>query len=118
MTAFIDAIERQDLDAALDLVAQDLEYENVPISVVRGKDNVRQALEPLLVGASEVQWQVLAQVASKGVVLNERLDRFRMGDHWIEVRVAGVFHVSDDRISVWRDYFDLEQFTSQLPGVG
>jgi limonene-1,2-epoxide hydrolase len=28
----------------------------------------------------------------------------------------GVFELKDGRIAAWRDYFDMQQFTSQLPG--
>ena len=30
----------------------------------------------------------------------------------------GVFEVEGDKIKVWRDYFDLAQYMSQLPGQG
>jgi limonene-1,2-epoxide hydrolase len=50
--------------------------------------------------------------------MNERVDRFWLeGGHTIELRVAGVFKVRDGKISVWRDYFDLQEFNSQMPGA-
>ena len=41
-----------------------------------------------------------------GAVFTERVDRFRAGDTWIELPVAGLFLVSGGRITLWRDYFD------------
>jgi limonene-1,2-epoxide hydrolase len=51
------------------------------------------------------------------MVLNERVDRFFWPERTIELPVMGTFEVSDGVITAWRDYFDLNQFTSQLnPG--
>jgi limonene-1,2-epoxide hydrolase len=49
--------------------------------------------------------------------MNERVDRFWLaGDHKVELRVAGVFKVEGDKVTLWRDYFDLAEFTAQMPG--
>jgi limonene-1,2-epoxide hydrolase len=32
----------------------------------------------------------------------------------IALRVAGVFEIRDGKVAVWRDYFDLNEFTSQM----
>ena len=66
----------------------------------------------------EVQWVVHHQTSSgdltHGVVLNERSDRFRTGDTWVELPVAGVFVVRDGRIALWRDYFDRDTLMQLL----
>jgi limonene-1,2-epoxide hydrolase len=50
--------------------------------------------------------------------MNERLDRFKIGDGWLELPVAGVFEVNGDGlIKLWRDYFDLTVYTSQLTAL-
>ena len=33
----------------------------------------------------------------------------------IELPVMGTFEIVDGKIAAWRDYFDLNQFMSQLP---
>ena len=59
------------------------------------------------------------QVAAGNLVLNERSDRFRAGDVWLDLPVAGVFEVGDDgRITLWRDYFDMGQLTTELAKLG
>jgi limonene-1,2-epoxide hydrolase len=115
---FIAAIERKDVESALELVADDIEYENVPIAVVTGLEAVRSGLTPFIEGASEIEWVVHCQVSDEATVMNERTDRFRMGDRWMEIRVAGVWTVRDGKIAVWRDYFDLATFTAQMSGGG
>jgi limonene-1,2-epoxide hydrolase len=51
-------------------------------------------------------------------VMNERTDKFRIGDTWIALPVAGVFEVGDDgRITLWRDYFDMKMYTDQMAAL-
>ena len=114
--AFIGALESQDLDAAVALVSDDCEYDNVPMGKNHGPAAIRAILEPMITACTSVEWIVHRQAATENVVINERLDRFEMPFGWIEVPVAGVFEVDDDgKISLWRDYFDLATYRDQLP---
>jgi limonene-1,2-epoxide hydrolase len=116
VTDFIRRIEGKDLEAALELLADDVEYDNVPMGKVHGRDAVRDTLGGFLAGCDEIEWVVHRQAAEGDLVLNERTDRFRTGSGWMELPVAGVFELHDGRITLWRDYFDLPTFTSQLSG--
>ena len=49
-------------------------------------------------------------------MLTERRDRFLMGGKWVELPVLAAFEFKGDKISARRDYFDMNQFTSQLSG--
>ena len=53
--------------------------------------------------------------ASGSLVMTERVDVFTFPTATIELPVMGTFEVSDDKITAWRDYFDLNQFMSQMP---
>lgn len=114
--AFIAGVVAKDLDAALALATEDIEYDNVPMPTVHGHDGVRGFLEPML-GVDEVQFVVHRQVVSGTTVMNERLDRFRVGDRWIELPVAGVFEVTDGKVSLWRDYFDLATLNDAIAAL-
>ena len=116
VTAFIRAVEAKDLDGALALVADDCVYDNVPMGAVTGPDAIRATLGGFLGSATAVEWVIHHQVEQGDVVMNARLDRFEIGDRWLELPVAGVFEVRDGRLHLWRDYFDLGTFTSQLQG--
>lgn len=116
--AFIAAIERKDLDAALAHAASDIEYDNVPMPTVHGHDGVRSFLEPLISGVDEVVFEVHRQLVDGGVVMNERTDKFRVGKTWIELPVTGVFEVRDGTIALWRDYFDLQTLNEQIAALG
>lgn len=118
VTSFIQSIERGDLDAALDLVSDDCEYDNVPMGKMHGRDAMRSTLGPMIDGAKSIEW-VVHRSAGEGVyVFNERLDRFEMPFGWLEVAVAGVWEVHDGRITLWRDYFDEASYRKQLPALG
>jgi limonene-1,2-epoxide hydrolase len=116
--AFIRAIETKDLDAALALVADDVEYDNVPMGKVHGPDEMRRTLGPMITAASTIEWVVHRQASEGHLVFNERLDRFEMPFGRIEVAVNGVWEVHDGRITLWRDYFDEASYRRQLPGGG
>ena len=112
---FVAACAARDVDAALELLTDDVEYDNVPIGEVVGRDAVRSVLTgDLFAAATECEWVILRQVAgADGVVMNERVDRFRVGERWIEIPVAGIFELRDLRIALWRDYFDLADYRRQ-----
>ena len=114
VTAFINAIEAKDLDAALALVAEDCEYDNVPMGKVYGIDEMRLRLERVVDRSDLVEWVIFRQAAAGSVVFNERLDRFKIGDKLIEIPLAGVFEVTDGKITLWRDYFDLATYRDQM----
>ncbi len=116
VTTFIRALEHKDLDAALALVTDDVEYDNVPMGKRFGPAAIREGLEPFFAPCTAIDWVILHQVASGDVVMNERLDRFEIGGRWIELPVAGLFVLRDGRIALWRDYFDLGMFQKAMAG--
>lgn len=114
---FIARVVRMDLDAACELVSNDVEYDNVPMGKVFGPDGIKGVLAQMVGMLDEVDWVIHRQVAAGSLVLNERLDRFGKDGKWIELPVAGVFEVIDGRITLWRDYFDMTTFTDQLTAL-
>jgi len=115
---FIRRIVANDVESALQMVADDVEYDNVPLGKNIGPEAMRQFLGAMSGGVDEVQFIVHRQTAAGNVVMNERLDRFRVGDNWMDLPVAGVFEVDDEgRVTLWRDYFDLGTFNDQVAGL-
>jgi len=113
---FIAAWRRNRLDELMRFIAPDCVYHNIPMQAVKGAEAIRAALSSFSSLASDVEW-VLHQIAENdhGVVLTERTDRFKIGGKWVELPVMGTFELRDGLITAWRDYFDLQQFTKQLP---
>ncbi|MEM6625953.1 MAG: limonene-1,2-epoxide hydrolase family protein [Pseudomonadota bacterium] len=117
--SFIEAWENRDVDAIVEAAANDIVYHNIPMEPVIGKDALRAAAAPFLQMSERVVWETphIAETAD-GAVLTERLDHFHLaGGKTISVRVMGVFEFDGDgKVSKWRDYFDLAEFQSQMPG--
>jgi limonene-1,2-epoxide hydrolase len=115
--AFIDSWNRLDVEGAMAMFDADIVYHNMPVEPARGIAAVRKVIEgfPAFSGC---EWITHNVAASGNVVLTERTDRFRMPDgRWIALPVMGAFEVGGDgKITHWRDYFDMNQFMTQVAG--
>ena len=104
--AFLAALERLDIDTALDLTSPDIVYQNVPLPPARGRAAFEQQMRFLERYCTSFTAE-LHKIAADGTsVLTERTDvlerdAFRAG-FWVD----GTFEVVDGRITVWRDRFD------------
>lgn len=103
---FLDAFAAMDFETALDLLAADCEYTNIPMGTVHGHQGVRDVLGPFFAPIHENEFLILRRAADGPVVFMERLDRHRLDHGWRELPVNSVFEVHDGLITVWRDYFD------------
>ncbi len=116
VNSFISAVDRKDVEAAMAFVAEDCYYDNVPLGDMRGRDKMREFLMPFFNSKGPVKFEVLRQAATGNIVMNERIDRFVMKSKQIALPVSGVFEVTGDKITFWRDYFDNGMFMKQLAG--
>ena len=114
VNAFCDAIATGDLDAIVGHFTPDAVYHNIPMAPVEGTDAIRATLMSFMSPETKVEFKVHHQATNGNVVLNERVDIFTTGDKVISIPVMGTFEVVDGKIAAWRDYFDLNQFMSQL----
>jgi limonene-1,2-epoxide hydrolase len=111
---FMARVVRMDLDAACELVSDDVEYDNVPMAKVYGPDGIKGILGAMVGMLDEVDWVIHRQVAGDTIVMNERTDRFGKDGKWADLPVAGVFEVHDGKITLWRDYFDIATMNTEL----
>jgi limonene-1,2-epoxide hydrolase len=107
VNAFLSAAAARDYATALGLLTEDIEYQNMPLPAVHGREAVKETLEGLMALTSDSTWVVHRELSGGDVVMNERTDRFLVDGRWLELPVAGVFVLRDGRIALWRDYFDL-----------
>ncbi|MEY2396832.1 MAG: limonene,2-epoxide hydrolase [Actinomycetota bacterium] len=114
VTRFCAAWSAGDLDAILAFFTADAIYHNIPLSPVQGVDAIRTTIEGFSAGVDKVEFEVLAIAAAGNTVLTERVDRFISEAKTIALPVMGAFEIVDGKIAAWRDYFDLNQFMSQL----
>jgi limonene-1,2-epoxide hydrolase len=115
---FVESWKTRDLDRILGFFSDDCVYHNIPLDPVQGTAAIRAVIQGFAGMATAIEWELL-QIAETegGVVLTERVDKFEIGGKWIALPVMGAFELRDGKISAWRDYFDMAQFTKQLPGA-
>ena len=106
VTSFLRALEADDVDRMLDLLADDAVWINVTLPTVRGRERIMRVLG--LMPRTGTRFRVhFHTVASEGdVVLTERTDALGRGRFEQRFWVYGRFEVVDGRIKVWRDSFD------------
>ena len=114
VTKFCDAWADNDLDALMAFFADDAVYHNIPIDAVTGVDNIKATIAGFIQGVEKIEFKVLNIAAAGDVVLTERVDVFHLPGKAIELPVMGTFEVKGGKIAAWRDYFDLNQFMSQM----
>jgi limonene-1,2-epoxide hydrolase len=104
-----------DLDAILAFFTPDAVYHNIPMAPVNGVDQIRATITGFIGGVDKIEFRVNNIAANGNAVLTERVDAFITAAKTIELPVMGAFEVTDDgKIAAWRDYFDLNQFMSQM----
>jgi limonene-1,2-epoxide hydrolase len=104
---FLELLRLGDVDGAVALLAVDVEYDNVGLPTVRGRERVRQLFRATLGRAdSGFEAYVHAISADGPTVLTERTDVLKVRRLHIQIWVCGRFDVHDGQIVLWRDYFD------------
>jgi limonene-1,2-epoxide hydrolase len=106
---FLARIGARDLDRACELLAEEVEYDNVPMGKVFGPVAVKAFLEPIVAPGrvEDLDWVVHREAASGNIVMNERTDRFKLNGRWVDLPACGVFELDGrGKIALWRDYFD------------
>ena len=105
-----------DIDAMIALCAEDIVYHNVPMEPIHGTAAMRAMVEGFLADIARCEWQTHAIAANGAMVLTERTDIFHFKDgRRAAIRVMGTFEVgADGRITAWRDYFDMAEFTREF----
>ena len=110
---FLSALQDQDLDGAAAVLDEHLVYQNVGFPTIRGRARAVKLFRAMEGRAGfEVKMHRIAVNGSS--VLTERTVALVFGPLRLQFWVCGVFEVSDGRITLWRDYFDMWDMTKAL----
>lgn len=110
---FLAALQDQDIDAAGAVLDEHLVYQNVGFPTIRGRARAIKLFRGMEGRAGfEVKTHRIAVNGS--TVLTERTDALVFGRVRLQFWVCGVFEVTNGRITLWRDYFDMFDFTKAL----
>jgi limonene-1,2-epoxide hydrolase len=93
-------------------------YHNIPLAPITGREAIATSIDsfirPGAPGIEGIEFRVVNIAANGPIVMTERVDVFRLPDKSFELLVMGTFEVSEGKIGAWRDYFDMNQFTSRM----
>jgi limonene-1,2-epoxide hydrolase len=102
----------------------DAVYHNIPLPQVAGRDAIAKniatfirpgaAAAPGVVPVESIDFRIINIAANGPVVMTERVDVFKLPNKSFELNVMGTFEIRHGKIQAWRDYFDLNQFTSRV----
>src|ERR1700679_1933064 len=109
---FLALLCAKEVDGASDLLAEDVEYVNVGLPAVHGRERVRRLLRATLARAGagfEVHTHTIS--ANGSSVLTERTDVLLFRRLRIQFWVCGRFDVHDEQIVLWHDYFSLTSYS-------
>lgn len=103
---FLYALQDEDFDTVDSSMADDIVWQNVGYSTIRGR---RRIMSILRRGKGRIGFEVkFHRIAAEGnAVLTERTDALVIGPLRMQFWVCGTFEVHAGRITLWRDYFDL-----------
>lgn len=91
-------------------------WDQKPMTVTTGPEQAVRFLRRTrsLTGLERIEVELLSIVAAGGVVHTQRVDRLytRSGALLAQAPVAGVLHLSDGRITQWKEYFDAGSFVA------
>jgi limonene-1,2-epoxide hydrolase len=109
---FLQLLALREVDAAVDVLSEDVVYTNVSLPTLHGRERVRK-LARATFDRPWIGFEVYLRAISSrgGTVLTERIDVLNFGSVRIQFWVCGRFDVEGKEIVGWRDYFDWLDFT-------
>ena len=103
---FLHALQDEDFEAVDAALADDLVYENVGLSRIRGGRRTAKMLSRME-GRVSLEVKIHRIAGDGSAVLTERTDALIFGPLRIQFWACGIFEVHDGRITLWRDYVDV-----------
>jgi limonene-1,2-epoxide hydrolase len=110
---FLAAMQDHDIDGAGAVLDENLVYQNVGFPTIRGRARAMKLFRSMQ-GRAGFEVKIHRIAVNGSTVLTERTDALVFGRVRLQFWVCGVFEVTDGRITLWRDYFDMFDFTKAL----
>jgi limonene-1,2-epoxide hydrolase len=111
---FLYALQDEDYDAADATLADNVLYQNVGYTTMRGRQRIIKLLR-MAEGRGRFEVKFHRVAADGNAVLTERTDAIIIGRFRWQFWVCGVFEVHGGKITLWRDYFDAFDFLVKGP---
>jgi limonene-1,2-epoxide hydrolase len=114
VAAFIAAWPERNAATLASFFSEAAVYQNVPMEPVKGREAIQITLAEFMEMGGQVAVDIAHILADGAIVMTERVDHFIREDRTISLPLMGIFEVHNGVITAWRDYFDVNQFASQL----
>jgi limonene-1,2-epoxide hydrolase len=111
---FISAWQRLNPSELAGYFSEDGVYHNMPSAAVVGRNNIEQFIAGFISQWESTDWEVINLLADGDSVMVERLDKTVVAGSPVNLPCFGYFELSDGKIKLWRDYFDLATYTTAL----
>jgi limonene-1,2-epoxide hydrolase len=110
---FLTALQNADLDTANAVLDANLVYENVGFPTIHGRARTIKLFRSMQ-GKARFEVKTHRIAVNGSTVLTERTDVLVIGPVRLQFWVCGVFEVANGRITLWRDYFDVFDFSKAI----
>lgn len=105
---FLNALHQEDWGTATTAMDERIVYDNVGYPTINGSHGVMRFWHRIFGRRSAGFEAKIHRIAVDGLsVLTERIDLMVFGPFRLRIWVCGVFEVRSNKITLWRDYFDL-----------
>jgi limonene-1,2-epoxide hydrolase len=112
--AFISAWPQRDAERLAPFFSDDAVWQNGPLPLAHGRQAIVTAIAEAMAIGDSVAVDMIHVLADDNTVLTERVDYVSMSGKTLSMPMIGTFEIRDGAITAWRDYFDLDQFLSQM----
>ena len=109
----LSSLQAQDTDGAGAVLDDNLVYQNVGFPTIHGRARAMKLFRAME-GRAGFEVKIHRIAVNGSSVLTERTDVLQFGPLRLQFWVCGVFEVHNGRITLWRDYFDMWDFTKAL----
>lgn len=110
---FLAALQDRDIDHAGAMLDDNLVYQNVGFPTIRGRARAMK-LFAAMDGRAGFEVKIHRIAVNGSTVLTERTDALVFGPVRLQFWVCGAFEVTGGQITLWRDYFDMFDFTKAI----
>lgn len=114
MAATIPAWSSRDASSLGRFFSENAEYRNGPLPTVKGRDAIVTSLNEMMRMGGKIDVELIHVLIDGPLVMTERVDYVKFPEKTVSLRIAGVLEVHDGVITAWRDYFDANEFLTQL----
>ena len=109
-----DAWSKLDAELIVSYFADDGIWHNMMTDPIQGHDALLPIIEQVVSKWTLNRVEVTTMLVSEDLVVTERIDRIDIGDDSATVPIAGFFVIENEKVKIWRDYFDLRSLENGL----